>query len=271
MQVALADRFPDCTGVDLDLAPASVSLPTTGSYENRGAFVTALKDIEVCALGVDANIAGSQMFTCNVFEANGTERGALLASVSKVAVPWAMWQEVPIDIPLEACRDYNITFEWGAVSQWRYFDTSADPLPWDVAGLIRVRAGEKDGSPDSKVPRIFFYGTPAIPEVVLDPTPPDVPWSLIPPDTPASYNIDFIPLRTVNLSGISLEGAYPALPGTLWASLRDMDVSKDISYGRAYPDAPGLQDHLAPLSGVLYEGRRYLIYGDHPAIPTYAT
>ncbi|MFQ5510786.1 MAG: T9SS type A sorting domain-containing protein [Candidatus Krumholzibacteriia bacterium] len=137
-----------CPGAILDMFPPFVpKIGVDGGIE-VGTYITAMKDMNVCALGMAADLVLPQVVTARIYEADGTTRIGLLAEGTLTAVqPGDLVHYVPIGATLKACQDYNISFEFGAVNTWRWWSESSLGLPVDVDGAIRVRDAEEAGNP----------------------------------------------------------------------------------------------------------------------------
>ena len=74
-------------------------------------FITALEDIDICAIGLMLVNPEPETITCTVYEADGTTRGPLVYSNSQLAVQSSdETYLVPMVTSLQACQDYEIVF-----------------------------------------------------------------------------------------------------------------------------------------------------------------
>jgi hypothetical protein len=114
--------------------------------QERGAYITAMQDFQVCAIGVEMDLELPQTLTARIYSADGTTRGPLLAEATHtVVIPGKTMHYVPIFYRLDPCQEYDIAVEFGASNGWDYWDDR--PIkPFDVGGVIRVRDGESAGA-----------------------------------------------------------------------------------------------------------------------------
>lgn len=73
-------------------------------------FITAIGDIDACAIGVDHRATTvAEDLTVTIYEADGDVRGALVATSTTAIIDTSMVEHVvPIDARLQACQDYEI-------------------------------------------------------------------------------------------------------------------------------------------------------------------
>ena len=136
-----------CNGAVVDLA-ANVPPPNVAGddNQNRGVFVTALKDFNLCSIGFEGDFVPGQTLNAWVYAASGTTRGALLASGSTaVAFNGNRIHYIPIAYNLEECKEYDLVVGWTTADTWPWWDENVLPRPYDVDGVIRVRDGESAG------------------------------------------------------------------------------------------------------------------------------
>ncbi len=135
-----------CPGQIADLIPNTPPDYTSLSDDqDRGVYVTALKDFDVCAIGIEVDLELPQVINVQIYAADGTTRGALLASGSLTAVqPGQVVHYIPISYTLEACQEYDISVQFGAANSWDWWDEHSIST-FDVGGVIRVRDGEYGG------------------------------------------------------------------------------------------------------------------------------
>jgi hypothetical protein len=139
-----------CNASVLDLASptGTVDPGTVDNNQERGVYISALKDFSVCSLGFDADLQPGQTITARIYAATGTTRGALLASGSTtVQFDGERVHYVPISYTLQKCKEYDITFEFVTNNLWHWWDeTTMTQRPYDVGGVIRVRDGDLGGA-----------------------------------------------------------------------------------------------------------------------------
>ena len=138
-----------CDGSKLVLTP-STPPPNFGADPvtfERGVYVTAIKDFDLCAISYKMDLATlPQALTARIYAANGTTRGALLASNSIAAVQLAnVVTSIPITYTLLACQDYEIVVEVPGGAAWEWWDENLIAEPFDIGGAIRVRDGSSGG------------------------------------------------------------------------------------------------------------------------------
>jgi hypothetical protein len=150
-----------CPGARITLAPPlpPTSSTSSGAPMEYGAFVTAIEDVNVCAIGIEADIDLPQNITATIYRADGTTRLASIASAITTAIEDASTVHyIPLSASLEACQEYDIAIGFGAGATIPYWDDSAPGLlPGDAGGMIRVRDAEIAGSAASTfLPRIVL-------------------------------------------------------------------------------------------------------------------
>jgi hypothetical protein len=152
-----------CEGAQLALIP-SIPPPNFGAdgvAVERGEYVTAIKDFDLCAVGYKLDFATlPQTLTARIYAANGTTRGALLATNSIAAVQLAnLVQYIPLNYTLQACQDYEIVVVVPGGAAWEWWDESVLADPFDIGGAIRVRDGSADGDPvNFALPHLVLSG-----------------------------------------------------------------------------------------------------------------
>ncbi|MEJ2720152.1 MAG: T9SS type A sorting domain-containing protein [bacterium] len=131
-------------------------------------YVTALEDIDVCAIGMTLADPEPLEITCSVYEADGTTRGPLVHFNSQVAVEDVEGTYlVPMDVSLSACEDYEIVFTHPATIGHSSYDETEFTYPFDANGLIRVTQSAKNGVPsNTQHPSITVFGRAACDELL---------------------------------------------------------------------------------------------------------
>jgi len=152
-----------CSGAMVDLIPYNLTPNTTdiNNPDRRGAFVTALKDFEVCAIGMEIDLVTGRTLTARVYAADGVIRGALLATGSMTAfVDGKVMHYVPINVSLSACQEYEIEVDYPGNDYWDWWSEADIGMPFDVGGVIRVRDAARQGSPSTTaLPYLSVIGT----------------------------------------------------------------------------------------------------------------
>lgn len=252
-----------CPGTQLTLGPQV--LPTGGSVDpastDLGVFVTAMRDVHICAIGIEAGLSVPQSVTANVYAAAGTTRGALAYSSLAFLVANGNYgmHVIPIDATLSECAEYDIAVEFGASVSWSYWDDPAGGVaPLDVGGLVRVRDAEVNGSAaDTRLPRIVLYtdtGTCANSTDL---------------DAGAGEAVQFTandsrglfvnPERTVRLCSVGIEGDFVVgahLTARVYKVAGAVRTAL-LATGTTIVSAPLFQFHDVPISQVLLSGSQY--------------
>ena len=160
-----------CEGAKLSLVPP-VPPPNFGAdgvVFERGEYVTAIKDFQLCTVGYKLDLATlPQTLTARIYAATGTTRGALLASNSIGIVQLDnVVHHIPINFTLEACQDYEIVVVVPAGAAWEWWNENLIAEPFDIGGAIRVRDGSANGGAGNfALPHLVLTGnTVGAPEV----------------------------------------------------------------------------------------------------------
>jgi len=164
--IAVAEPV-DCTGLSASLRPYDMPDGEVGAYSTAGAFITAITDVDLCAIAFDHDFGSvGWPITVNVYEANTFVRGSLVATGTTVAADTGMIQHaVPLTGQLSACQDYEIQVDIPAgLGVWNYWNDSGI-TPYDKDGVVRVRSGAVSGSPGSQIIGLTVHGdwTPGSP------------------------------------------------------------------------------------------------------------
>jgi hypothetical protein len=154
-----------CATTAISLAPPvgdAIAVYGTGT-EEYSVFITAMEDIDVCAIGLMLAHAEPLPITCKVYEANGNTRGSLLYANSEAAVQDADGTYlVPMDVTLGGCQDYEVVFTHPSSIGHASYNEADFSYPFDANGVIRVRQSATNGSVgDPKHPGIVVFGRAA--------------------------------------------------------------------------------------------------------------
>jgi len=104
---------------------------------------------EVYSLGWEADVHVGSVLHAWIFEASGTNRGALVSEGTTVAVEGEIrWHDIPVAASLEAGADYNIEIGFGQMNQWRFWEDYSG-MPYAPYGLFEVYAASQGGSVNS--------------------------------------------------------------------------------------------------------------------------
>lgn len=159
-----------CEGAIVDVTtgimpPPGAAIHPGGSNQERGVFVKALKDFEICALGMEVHHFQGQTVTASVYDANNLSRGPLLASGTlDVAYDEEQIVYIPINFTFQECREYDIAVRVGDAFEWRFWPEFFPPMPpavpADAAGVFSVQKSELNGDPalSNEVPYFSAIG-----------------------------------------------------------------------------------------------------------------
>ena len=137
-----------CPGSDLYAFPTTTLPGLIETHTEPGVFVTAIEDVHLCALGMYAETSSADPGRAAIYEADGTTRGSLVyeSDLTLLYDPNDVFHYIPVDVTLEACRDYELVLEFP--SGWSYpaFDEALLTRPLDVGGALRIRDGSQGGN-----------------------------------------------------------------------------------------------------------------------------
>lgn len=252
----------ECAGAYSHLVPpAMASDAGTDDNQERGVYVTALQDYEICAVGFTASLDLPQTLTARIYAANGTTRGALLATGATTAVAGNEdgIHYVPISYTLQSCQEYDIAVEFGVTNVWNFWD---DRLykPFDVNGVIRVRDAEWAGDAGNfALPQFTLIGTAVDPPVTVDLRPNTATLPSSAPDDNQMRGIYIKAEETIHLDSFGME-ADLVPPQKLEAFVFEATGTTRgalVAVGTLEVTSSGLQFHDVPLDYVLQEGKEY--------------
>ncbi|UCG53438.1 MAG: T9SS type A sorting domain-containing protein [Candidatus Latescibacterota bacterium] len=151
----------NCSGAFVDMTPDVGTIYADSGPGEFSVFVTALEDIELCAICPDIGLWQPEGVGVRVHEADDLTRGALITDNAHFVVEYFQGNPVvPIDVTLSACQDYEIVLEVLINQSWAFADEGDVSLPYDVDGVIRVRDGAANGLPsDTRLPFIALLAT----------------------------------------------------------------------------------------------------------------
>jgi hypothetical protein len=252
-----------CPGSIVEMHPDRIVdyINASSPAAERGMFVTAIKDFELCAIRWEANINVPQSLYANIYAADGNTRGALLAQGSLTVVQAGkVVHNVPIDYTLEACQEYEITVGFGNGSAWDYWDANNNAMPYDADGVIRVRSGSLAGSAANALMNLSLVGSEPVCELVDDLGP------ISPPDYSAGDNyqqrgIYVTADRTISLCSFG-QRAYLLPPQTVTARVYEASGTTRgalIAEGTLDVTSSGDMWHDVPINVTLLEGHDYNI------------
>jgi hypothetical protein len=259
-----------CPASYLSLAPEGV-VPTTTSatFEERGVYITAIKDFEICALGMNIQLALPQEVVARIYEAEGVTRGALVAEEAWTTfLPGEVVHLVPINYLLQGCRDYEITFEFAEAPVWSWFDERTFTEPYDIGGVIRVRDGDYAGNASNFIlPNFAVMGWALGCEVTSDLTPPGAVWSTF-GDVMVDRGIYVTPNQTISVCGLAWEAQFPEVPVPITAKIYEAlsGTRGDlVALGFGNAVTLGMTLHEISINAVLREGMEYDLVVEAPA------
>jgi hypothetical protein len=250
-----------CNGSLVALNPGTPPTHTNSSNVDvqRGMFVTALKNLQLCAMGIKLTLGSPpHTLTAYLYEADHLTRGALLATASVTISGGPQVHFVPINYTLQACQDYEIVFNVPANDTWEWWDTHVTPIPFDVQGTVRVRYPGGSEPVTFALPNIQLLGSPLPTAVsITDFAGPGAP---NPAGDPGQDRGVFIRmLDTSRLCSFGFQADIPAgqmLTATVYNATGTVRESA-IATGTYTVQSAGLQWHDVSLNALLVEGNNY--------------
>lgn len=252
-----------CPGAQLTLTPPTTALggAFSGAPFEVGAFVTAIEDVEICAIGIEAAGSSGQDLVAKIYSADGATRGGLWASSSPYTIVTGLnsFHIIPFNASLSACSEYDIAVAFETGGSWPTWDDPAtEPSPLDIGGLVRVRDAEFNGNAaDTRLPRIVLFTTNA---ACANTT-----------DLAASAGLGFtfsandarglyvVPQRTMQLCSLGLNADL--VPGTtlrarIYTAAGAVRTAL-VAEGAVVVSSPLFTFHDVPISQVLLAGSQY--------------
>lgn len=266
LYVAIVEPI-SCPTAALSLAPPIGDAVGIYGADEYSLFVTAMEDIDVCAMGLMLAHTEPSYLTCYVFQADGTTRGAHVYSNSEVAVQDADGiYLVRMDCTLQACQDYEIVFTHPSSIAHATYDETDFSYPFDVNGVIRVRQSATNGSVgDTKHPGIVVFGHASCGDLTGRST--DL-YRSAPEHAETSANTTqglFVTAReNLYLCSVGFEGD---LVRDRWLSAGVWEATGNVrgplvAQGFLPVQAGGLAEHEVPIHAFLEAGREYNISVD---------
>jgi hypothetical protein len=249
-----------CAGAVLDLIPdPTPDYTATDDGQQRGAYITAIRDFEVCAIGMELELELPQTLTARIYEADGTTRGALLAEGTLEAVqPGKLIHYIPINYMLEACQEYELAVSFGSAIGWDWWDERLLYEPFDIGGVIRVRDGSSAGSASNyALPYLSVIGGDLTCFDPADLGHPDTPTTV--PDDNQTRGMYVTSLSTYRVCSLGWK-ADLVVPQTLTARIYEATGTTRgnlIATGTAEATASGNVFHNIPIAAVLRAGHDY--------------
>ncbi len=247
-------------------------------FQERGAFITAIRDVAVSEVGLNVAIPFATAMTVTIYEANGFARGPAVGGVTAtIRHPGEIVHYVPVSVFLRACQDYEIAVRFYNTVSWPAWDEppgGAVPSveePFDVGAAVRVRDGSFIGLPaDPILPHIVLKGA-VLPLQFADLGPPG-PWApaAIPGGTIGVY---VTAQKTFTLDNLGFAAAFPpftTLP--LYARVyRASGTTRGTLLAEGYlltnsGPLPTPQFLGVPIEAVLEEGADYDFEVEFPSV-----
>lgn len=263
----LQDRTVNqCHGSVVDLASPSGPPPNSAdglvhSGEERGVFITALKDFQLCGIAMKLNHYPLSTIEAYVYEADGnTRRSFVAAGAALVLLQGEQFLYVPVDATLEACKEYNIGILFGQTISWPWSDETVIEEPFHAAGVIRVRDGEMNGdASNTMLPHFQIVGNAFSPSSAAALEPPGHNYGTC-SDGSSARGVYLTAKQTLRLCAVRFEYDAPSAPTVLRANLYEASGTVRgnlIATGTAEVNGGPLQFHQVSLNALLLEGRDY--------------
>ncbi|HKW12960.1 MAG TPA: T9SS type A sorting domain-containing protein, partial [Candidatus Krumholzibacteria bacterium] len=249
-----------CNAAVVDLIPPNGTITNQigESNEERGAYITALKDFTVCSLGVEGDFVPGQTLTANIYAATGTARGALLATGSTtIKFDGNRVHFVPISYTLQGCKEYDIDIAFQTADSWPWWDENTMTRPYDNDGVIRIRDGERSGSAINFALLHFqVRGSTNTAELQSNMVVSGNGAATIGPEHGAFITAQ----KTVSLSKLGVNVQFVSAPSTLRAYVYNAAGGVRgslVSEGMATVPSTAQQVITVPINAVLLEGKQY--------------
>lgn len=255
-----------CNGSLIELGPETAAYQPVEPTHNDSVsvFLTPLKDIDVCAIGIESNTYDPQSIAMRVYESDGFVRQSKLAEVWYPTVQSIQLAKIlPVNLTFEACHDYEIEFTTNVGMSHYYYNEADFRYPFDVGGAIRVTEGGSGGDYNgTELPLIAVYGYSPSNPVTTHET------NLFPEsatgvtfEEEGAHGLYITPLENMELCSIDFEADLPRdshLQAWLWEAT-GTTRNGYITEGHAYADTTGITRHTIPLHALLEYGQDYNI------------
>jgi hypothetical protein len=232
-----------------------------------------MQDFTVCSIGCKVQVSHlPHTLSAYIYEANGTTRGALVASGSLVMSETGnVMHFVAVSYTLKACHDYELAFAIPVGDLWEWRD-EVGIVPFDT-GVIRVRDAEINGDPANAALmniQLVGSGVPPLASVSDLGGPGAAPFSKandfeergIYVHMQSSAQLYSFGFEANLAAGQTLTARVYAATGTTRGA--------QLASGTYTVAASGLQWHDVPINCQLVEGRDYDIavtFGDNNSFP----
>ena len=269
----------------VDLAAPDFPATKIGTDQNqdRGVFITAIEDYQLSAIAFKIALPCEQTITARLYAANGTSRGAMLASGTlDITHPGHVFHYVPVNYQLDACKEYELVMEWGSnVVSWPWWsEWAGDPPsinePYDAGGAIRVHDGSYNGQAGNYALGNFAIqgiSNPTLSYTDLSPTPGA--WGNV-NDASVARGIYVVPERTVSLDIVNFASGLAAFQ-TATYKVRVFDgtgLTRGALLAEGYKKftngaSTAVSMRAIPVNIVLEEGKMYDIDVQFPSFSTW--
>jgi len=266
--------------IDDDLGLPPLNLGAAGTGQTRGMFFTALKDFALCGVAIKAEHVQGQWITAELFEANGSVRGAHVETnvmyVGQSAEQFHM-VSMPNGHVLQECQDYELIFTLGSVTGLPFWDINLAPdFPFNANGLFRVYdASDGSGIPSPDLPHMALVGSPAVnPTKKLELTEPAITWTTCLDDSRA-HGVFVRAEQMVSVCAVAFQAKFDGwhLGKTVRVNIyQALGFSRGlkVATGTTVVTQLGLVNHTIPVNAVLHEGYDYDIEVEYPQRTTFA-
>lgn len=256
----------DCSGSHITLGPPpGVGLTYIDAAEcSVSAYIRPMKDIEVCAIGIQSLSPDPHMVTGRIYETDGFSRVEMIAEVNHPTVQSIEEVKIiPLGATLQACREYEVEFILPGTQNYIYWHEIEITYPYDVSGVVRVTQGGSGGDPGGeRLPAISIIGyNPCNPAITYQ-------TDLSPSGTVNSSYADLLApglfissLGNMELCSVEFEADLPVgvyARAALWTAAANERVDH-VAEGYIYNGATGMRSHEIPLHALLEYGVDYNI------------
>jgi hypothetical protein len=262
---AAASRLPtmaiygtsDCdpaNGQTTDLFP-TVSPGTASDTDMQvGMYITALENMDLCAIGFEADIIRDTKLTAFLYESVGETRASSALTYGQIIVDQTGMarHEIPLHHKLEYGQEYDIAVEFYGSGYWPVVNEFDTTVPYTVDGTIEVRRAESRGTASLLIPHLWLNwkdtGTGGFGFDLAKP-------GVIGPATtlgPIDHGAFITPLSDQNVYGLGILADIPE-GSILFARVYKADqVTNDrlflLSEGSIYTAGEGMRWHDVPLA-----------------------
>jgi hypothetical protein len=250
---------------------------TEKGFDERGVFITAIRDVAISEIGMNLAIPFPTPMTVALYEASGTVRGPLVASTTTtIHRPGEIVHYVSLPAFLNACQDYEISVRFDNTVSWPSWDEPpggsvvAVPEPFDVGAAVRVRDGTHVGLAAPPILPHFVLKGAVLPQQFTDLDPPGAVWGPAPAFN--GFAGAFVsPERTISLDFVAFMVGFPAFSDvTLYARVYEAvgTIRGDLiaeGFSRFNNgSSTAIQLWTVPVEAVLAEGKSYDIEMEFP-------